>query len=92
MAITPHIIQRGYKMQIYLVHDIKANTYGAPLFFENNVEAIRSLEQATQDSKTQLNKYPSDYNLLHIGHYNKETGTINSQEPTTLANCSQFLQ
>lgn len=81
------------KEQIYLVHDIKANTYGVPLFFANNVEAIRSLEQAVQDPNTNLNKYPADYNFLHVAEYDKETGDISSfQDKIVLANCAQFLK
>lgn len=79
-------------LQIYLVHDIKANTFGAPMFFSNNVEALRSLEQATQDDKTQLNKYPADYELLHIGEYKEIDGTITTHQPITLANCASFIQ
>lgn len=79
------------KEQIYLVHDIKANTYGVPLFFANNVEALRSLEQACSDPNTNLSKYPADYNFLHVAEYDKETGDIHSfQEKITLANCAQF--
>lgn len=79
-------------LNIYLVHDIKANTFGAPLFFDNNVEALRSLETATKDPATKLNQFPSDFNLLHTGSYNQESGTITPLEHTVLANCSQFLQ
>lgn len=79
-------------LNIYLVHDIKANTFGAPMFFANNVEALRSLEQATKDTNTQLNKYPADYNLLHIGQYHEINGTIETTTQTTLANCSSFIQ
>lgn len=79
-------------LKIYLVHDIKANTYGAPLFYPNNVEALRELEQATKDPSTKLNKFPSDFNLVQIGQFHPENGTIETIEHTTLANCSSFLQ
>lgn len=94
MAITP-LIQRENKMDklsIYLVHDIKAGTYGAPLFFDNNVEALRSLEQAVKDPNTSLSKFPSDYNLLHTGTFDRITGQITPAEHSVLANCSSFLQ
>lgn len=79
-------------LNIYLVHDIKANTYGAPLFYPNHVEALRELESATKDPSTKLNKFPSDFNLVHAGEYNNDNGTITALDHTTLANCSSFLQ
>lgn len=80
------------KLSIYLVHDIKADTYGAPLFYENNVEALRELEAATKDPQTKLSKYPADYNLLHAGTYDRITGQIQPSKHQVLANCSSFIQ
>ena len=79
-------------LNIYLVHDIKANTFGAPLFYPNNVEAMRELESATKDPQTKLNKFASDFNLIHTGSYDEQSGTITPIEHSVLANCSQFLQ
>lgn len=79
--------------KIYLVHDIKADTYGAPLFFNNNVEALRSLEQAVKDPNTNLSKYPSDYNFLEVGTWDSQTGKLEMlQDRIILTNCSSYIQ
>lgn len=78
---------------IYTVHDIKANTYGVPLNFANNVEALRSFEQAVKDPNTTIAKYPSDYNLVHIGSYDPFSGVITpTSEKVILVNAANYAQ
>ena len=79
--------------KLYPVHDIKADTYGQPLFFNNNVEALRSLEQAVKDPNTTLSKYPADYNLMEYGTYDSISGELSLlTKKITLANCASFIQ
>lgn len=78
---------------IYVIHDIKANTFGQLMFFPNNVEALRSLERIVKDPQTTLHQYPADYNLLEIGKYDSISGEISlAEKRTILSNCSSFIQ
>lgn len=78
---------------IYVIHDIKADTHGQLMFFPNNVEALRSMERITKDPQTTIHQYPADYNLLEIGKYDSITGKIElSEKRTILTNCSSFIQ
>lgn len=91
--MSPKNLRNKMETKIYSVHDIKANTYGMPLNFANNVEAIRSFEQAVKDPNTTIAKYPSDYNLVEIGAYDSYTGSLTILEnKQILVNASSFLQ
>ena len=74
----------------YAVHDTKSHSYGPPMFFRHAAEAMRAFEQAANDDKTMLYKYPSDYELVRIGHYDDDTGTLNTEDHISLGFAQDF--
>lgn len=74
----------------YAVHDTKSHSYGPPMFLRHGAEAMRSFEQAANDEQTMLFKYPDDYELVRIGHYNDDTGTLVSEEHISLGFARDF--
>lgn len=68
---------------IMVVKDIKGNLYVQPHVVETVDIAIRDFKEAATDEKKQstLAKYPGDYDLLHIGYFDPQNGTIEPIEP-----------
>jgi len=78
-------------MKIFSIHDSKAEAYLTPNFFKTTGEALRAFETTTKNPDTQFNKYPHDFTLVEIGHYDELTGTLTSNDkPTILASASEF--
>ena len=58
------------KSKIYVVYDSKSESYGMPLFYDCRANALRSLQEAVNESgndKNQIAKYPSDFTFFEIG-------------------------
>lgn len=77
-------------LKIYSVYDSKAKFFSAPFFCINDDIAIRSFTEATNDSSTQLNKFPEDFSLHTIGTFDPDTGTIHKSPSINLGLASQF--
>jgi hypothetical protein len=78
-------------LQMYSVFDTKSELFTAPHFMQSHGVAIRSFSSACEDENTQFNKYPSDFNLYHVGEFNIETGEITSVIPKQICNASEFV-
>lgn len=66
------------KLQIYSVRDNKAEAYGTPFFQKTHGEAERTFRQLASDPQSMVYKYPSDFDLWHLGETNTTTGIINA--------------
>lgn len=80
------------QVKMYAVKDIKSEMFSTPHFLSSDGVAIRSFSQACEDPQTDLNKFPSDFSLYHIGLFNVETGFIEPVQPKQIANASEFVQ
>ena len=69
------------KINIYSIHDSKAQAYGQPFLLQTDGLATRSFIQATQAEQTGFSKHPLDYTLFRIGVYDDETSIIKSETP-----------
>ena len=76
---------------VYTVKDIKSGLFAQPHFLPSDGVAIRSFAAACEDSNTELNKYPSDFSLYHIGTYDIEKGHIQPCQPRQIANAAEFV-
>lgn len=54
---------------IFVVQDSKVGAFGLPFFAENISVAMRSFRYAANDINTEVGKFPSDFNLYHLGAY-----------------------
>jgi len=80
-------------MNLFSVHDSKAQTYLNPMTFRTSAEAIRAFETTCKDSKSQFNMYPADFTLVQVGEFSPEHGTIVPlDKPHILCNASNFVQ
>ncbi len=65
-------------MQIFTIHDTKANSHLQPFYCETQEVALRLLSDACQDPTHNFNKHAGDYHLYQIGEFNQEKGEIDA--------------
>ncbi len=74
-------------MEIFSVHDSKANAYLTPFFAPTEGVALRQLSSAIKDENHEFNRYAEDYTLFQVGHWDEDTGTITGTPPRSIVNC-----
>lgn len=65
----------------FAVHDVKAESYGNPMFLSNVGLAIRGFSDACGDPASALAKHPEDYTLYEIGSYDPNKGLLTNISP-----------
>lgn len=75
---------------LYTILDKKAQTHSEPFTTENDETATRLFSNtvnAPRDRDSSISQYPGDFDLLHIGYYDLEQGTIDANaRPRYLVN------
>jgi len=64
------------QLKIYTIRDSKGEFYGPPFFQKTHGEAERSFHTLVNDPKSNVNTYPEDFDLYHLGEYDDQTGKI----------------
>lgn len=62
------------KLQAYSIHDQKSGKFHLPIYKHTHGEAEREFKSIVNDDKSTLNKYPTDFDLYHIGEYDDNSG------------------
>lgn len=76
---------------IFTVHDVVANRFLDPFVAPTIEFAIREFRHSVNTDGHQLNRYPSDFVLYHIGTFDPENGRVNSSDPRSLGVAISFL-
>lgn len=80
------------KLNLYSVHDEKAQVFTHMFFRRNHGEAIRYFGDACRDDKTVLFKHPADFSLYYHGSINDESGHVDAVIPVQfIARGSEFF-
>jgi len=58
---------------VFVVQDAKVQAFGTPFFLENITVAIRAFAHAANDKQNDIGRYPTDFNLYHLGTYDDQT-------------------
>jgi len=64
------------KLNVYSIRDTKSETFAPPFLQKTNGEAERSFRQLANDEKSQICRYPEDYDLYLLGEYDDNTGKL----------------
>lgn len=64
--------------KMFTIRDAKAESFHNPFFQLSHGEAERSFRTAVNDEKTQLHKYPEDFDLYYLGEFDTNNGTFQS--------------
>lgn len=61
---------------VYVLHDLVAQTYTMPFFMHNDSEAKRIFMTWLKNPELPMAAHPDDYSLYHIGFYDTDNGII----------------
>lgn len=82
------------KLNLYSIYDRKMNLYLAPFPARGDVDAIRNVSQslrAPDVNQTPIGQSPADFDLVKIGEFDDDIGTISGSHPLTLANIATLI-
>jgi len=80
------------KKVAYAVYDSKSKFFTAPFCCANDMVALRLFSAAVNDPATDVSKFPTDYTLFRVGHYDDEHGLLTPISPLeNLGLASQFV-
>lgn len=71
-------------INIYTVKDTASNTTNDPFFAPTDRDAIEGLKQVANDDKTNIGKYPQDFELYRLGNYNPRNMSFDISENANL--------
>jgi hypothetical protein len=80
------------KTYLFNVFDSKTQVFCAPFCAQTHAAALRDFAYAANDKNGQIGRYPTDYTLFSIGHYDDETGLIENTQMLQLGLAAQFVQ
>lgn len=63
-------------LNIYSIHDRKAQIYNRPFYEQNEIVAVRNVERAFMDSESTFCAYPNDFELVKLGTYDDISGSF----------------
>lgn len=63
-------------LQMYSIYDKKALFFERPFFVKHVAEALRMVQMALREGKSQQALYPADYALYLVGTFHPEGGTV----------------
>lgn len=68
------------EMKMYAVFDSVAQAFMNPMLFQNDGQAIRSLQNAVNaEGENQIAKSPADFSLFYLGKWNDKTATLETE-------------
>lgn len=74
------------EIRIYTIRDNKMMAYLQPFFERTDATALRAVEEATWDPKSNFSRHAEDYSLWSIGVFEDENGDIRTWPPMFVAN------
>lgn len=63
-------------LKVFAMRDVKADAFGSPFFLPSEGVARRMLGEWVQDKRSEVAKYPSEFDMYLIGTFNNETGLM----------------
>lgn len=78
-------------MKIFSVHDVKADLYTTPFYFEATPQAYRAFQDTCSDVNHEFYKHAPDFTLMELGEFNRHDGTISLlKQPKAVINAAEF--
>lgn len=81
-------------MLIFSVHDKASETYGQPICFNTERDAVQGLRRLVNDDKeNQFNQFPADFTLVQIGKFDPRSGVGEIYEThKIITNCASLKE
>ncbi len=61
------------KLKVFSIHDSKAEAFIQPFYSQTTGTAVRSFEQACNDTASDFNKFAGDYTLFELGEFDQNS-------------------
>lgn len=61
---------------MYSIRDMKAESYGPIVAYNNDGEACRALALALREKGSPISEFPTDFNLVYLGTFDDDTGEV----------------
>lgn len=74
------------KLEMFTIHDSKAQAYLSPFFLPTQDIAIRTFTDCLNDPKHTFAKHPGDFTLFYIGQFYVTSARLESFAPVSLGN------
>ena len=71
------------RFALYSIRDVVSSVYLQPFVARSEVDAKRQLAAAFDDPQflaTPAGRYPMDFHLYHVGHFDDDTGIVEAFE------------
>jgi len=78
------------KLKIFTIHDMKADLHGPPFYMNTNGEALRAFADLANDQSSTVSKHPGDFQLMCIGTWDNQEGTIIQDHTEKLGFASDY--
>lgn len=81
--------EKVWDLELYVIYDSKAQTYGKPIFVKNKEVLLRDILQMfrdPQEQKNQLLTNAEDFSVFRVGGFNYSTGLVDATQPEHVAN------
>lgn len=63
-------------LKAFSIRDQKGEIFHTPFFKHTIGEAERDFSSLVRDDKSQVSKFPEDFDLYHVGSYDDQTGVF----------------
>ncbi|WNK15050.1 MAG: nonstructural protein [Microvirus sp.] len=81
------------KLSIYSVYDSKTEAFAQPFYMQTKGAAIRAFSELANNKDHQIGKYPSDYGLFELGHWDDVSGVFVSHVvPLSMGLAQEFVK
>lgn len=78
---------------VLAVFDVALKAYGRPFVAPTVPAAERAVADEVNTAGTPLNKFPQDFRLFVVGHFDDETGKLDPLvSPDLVANCTSYVK
>lgn len=64
------------QLKAYSIRDAKTEIFNTPFYNNTHGEAERNFKSTINDERSQINKYPEDFDLYFLGEYDTNTGKM----------------
>lgn len=80
-------------VKIYGIYDRKAMFYKYPSFQRSETEARRSLDIGVNTVGTEINRFPTDFELCEVGTFDDEVGVITPHlKPIIVCSAAEYVR
>lgn len=76
---------------MYSIKDNVSGEFDVPFHAENSVIAMRQFTNIARNPSYNVNKWPKEFDLYHVGAFDPEAGTFQFQVPTKLFNAKDAI-